>query len=125
MDTELSKLGKDELLTRMENIYAAAKPIQDQMADKSLEILKCSTEVFRRLIVRLLPEVKMPRTRIVMELSCSLNCMGKPAHELNSRINKFAAEGVKIVRVDYDEMLCRYLFHAEATGDSPSINEGS
>ncbi len=109
--SQLAALSKEDLLARMEGLYAASKPHQDALADNAVAILAHSREVYRRIIAKHLPEAEFTETRIVTELSCSLNCLGQPAHELSRRLNKFAAEGVTIVRVEFDTVLNRYLFH--------------
>ena len=107
----------------MEGVYASAKPLQDQLADKTVEILKVSREIFRRIIVKHVDDVPITRTRIVAELSCSLNPLSEPALKLSRRLNELQSSGVKIVRIDYDEIQCRYVFHADAEGEEPHVVE--
>jgi len=107
----------------MERTYSDAKPLQDQLAEKSVEILTLSAEVFRRIIAKHLPEVEWRRTNIVTELSCSLNCLGQPALELSRRLNQFKEQGVNIVAVEFDEMQRRYIFHTAPKGGAPEIVE--
>ncbi len=117
MDTpaQLAALTKEQLLAKIEQLYADAKPHQDALADGSLSILAHSREVFRRIIVKHVPAAVFTETRIVTELSCSLNCLGNPAHELSRRLNKFATEGIHIVRIEFDEVQSRFIFHALPT----------
>ncbi len=112
MSDQLTNLSKEELLARLEKLYADAKPHNDAIADGVLNIIAHAREVFRRIIARHVPDAQFTETRIVTELSCTLNAMGNPAHELSRRLNQFAAEGVKIVRVEFDQVQSRYLFHA-------------
>lgn len=127
MDTpaQLGALSKEELLAKIEALYAAAKPHQDALADNAGAILGHSREVFRRIIAKHIPAAQFTETRIVTELSCSLNCLGGPAHELSRRLNKFAAEGIVIVRVEFDQVLNRFLFHAFPHGHHTEENHAS
>lgn len=119
MDTprNLAALSKEELLAQIEKLYADAKPHQDAVADGAVAILTHSREVFRRIIAKHVPDARFTETRIVTELSCGLNCLGAPAHELSRRLNKFAADGIKIVRVEFDEVQSRFLFHTLPHGN--------
>lgn len=124
MDTpaQLGALSKEELLAKIEALYATAKPHQDALADNAVAILAHSREVFRRIIAKHIPAAQFTETRIVTELSCGLNCLGAPAHELSRRLNKFSAEGIVIVRVEFDQVQNRYLFHALPNGTSNEEN---
>ncbi len=59
MDTpeQLTRLPKEELLQRMENLYAEAKPHQDAIADTAVRILEHSREVYRRIIAKHVPHL--------------------------------------------------------------------
>ena len=120
---DLTKLSKEELIAHIEALYAKAKPHQDALADNAVEIIYGSREVFRRIITKHLPDVAFTRTRVVTRLSCTLNCMGNPSQELVRRLNKLAAEGIKIIRVEYDEVLHDYIFHSESQGDFAQPHE--
>lgn len=118
--TDYTKLDKDALLLAVENLYTVAKPHQDALADGAIEILRASAEVYRRIIAKHAPGAQFTRTRVLTRINCSLNCMGNPAMELARRLNKFAEEGIQIVRVEFDENLHEYTLHAEALGETPS-----
>lgn len=97
----------------MEGLYAEAKPHQDAIVEISTDMLEGSREVFRRIIVKTLQPLEVPftETRIVTRLSCSLNCLGQPALELQRRLNKFKEEGVRITKVEFDTVLHEFIFH--------------
>ncbi len=126
MDTpdqsQLAALSKEDLLARMEALYADAKPHQDALVDSAANLLAHSREIFRRIIVKHVPAAAFTETRIVTEISCSKNALGEITLELARRLNKFAEEGVVIVRVEFDVVLHRFLFHALPTQPNQSYH---
>lgn len=124
LETELASLSKDALMDRIADAYAQAKPVQDEMAERAVDLLLMNAEVFRRIAKKNLPKAEFTRTRIVTQLECSLNALGTAGPELNRRLNEFEKKGVMIVRVEYDEVLHRLIFHAEPTGFAPQVTEG-
>lgn len=121
--SDLTSLSKEQLLEHVEGLYDKAKPHQDALADGAIKIIEASREVYRRIIIKHIPEVKFCRTRVVTRLSCTTNCLGHPSQELARRLNQFAAQGVKITRVEYDENLHEYTFHADPIGDATKPTE--
>lgn len=94
--------------------YAEAKPANDAMVDISLRIQTLTAEVYRRGILRALPDVPIERTTLLMTLGCNVHPnTGLP--KLTQKLAELRAGGAEVTRVQFDETLSEYRFYGVKT----------
>jgi len=92
--------------------YTESKPINDQLVDASLRIQALTAEVYRRAIMKQLPDVPLGRKRTVMRISCTVH-PNQGILQISQRVAFLREEGIEIVSVDYDENTGEYSCYAE------------
>ena len=70
---EISKMSKGEIMEALTKGYTDSKPINDQLVDASLRIQALTAEVYRRSIMKQLPDVPLGRKRTVMRIGCTVH----------------------------------------------------
>lgn len=109
---KIAKMSKEEIMDTLKRSYTDSKPINDSLVDISIRIQTLTAEIYRRSIIRQLPDIPFTRRRTVMKLNCSVHPnTGMP--QIAQRLVQLNSEGIKVIEVTYDENTGDFYFLTE------------
>lgn len=107
----IASMTKEEVMAALLKSYGDAKPINDSLVDVALRTQALTAEIYRRSILKQLPDIPLGRRRTVMRIECTVH----PNHglpQIAKRVAQLTEEGIMITNVEYDENTGAYSFYA-------------